>query len=122
MARFERIKTISLAVCLGLPAEGISAASRFEAGTSVPVQSRALLDFTIVIPEFVWLKPPVRNEAGQSPEEHGSLEEEAGASSWSATGNGSPIVPAFFPTGQASQSLDQEFSDNALATFTVASP
>jgi hypothetical protein len=122
MARFERIRTISLAICLGFPAENVSAASRFETGGSVPVQSRAHLDFTIVIPEFVWLRPPEHVEVVMPPDNHDTQEGESTPPSWSVTGNGGPIVSAFFAEGQDSQSRERSSLTNAIATFAIAAP
>lgn len=111
--------SLTLALCFSASAE---AGSRFEAGASSPVFSRASIDFTIVIPEFVRLG--TGGFFGKSPNETSrtSASETSRAGALGVVGNGGTIVIATsFVASESSQPLAVDTETTTVA-YAVAMP
>ena len=114
-----RMASLTLALCFSASAE---AGSRFEAGASSPVFSRASIDFTIVIPEFVRLG--IVGSFGKSPNETSwtSASETSRGGALSVVGNGGTIVIATsFVASEASQPVAVDTTTTTVA-YVVAMP
>ncbi|HOB14360.1 MAG TPA: hypothetical protein PKN09_08965 [Novosphingobium sp.] len=111
--------SMTLALCFSASAE---AGSRFEAGASAPVFSRASIDLTIVIPEF--LRLGIVGSFGKIPNETSrtSASETSRAGALGVVGNGGTIVIATsFVASEPSQPLAVD-TEIATVAYAVAMP
>jgi hypothetical protein len=111
--------SMTLALCFSASAE---AGSRFEAGASAPVFSRASIDLTIVIPEFVRLG--IVGSFGKSPNETSrtSASETSRARALGVVGNdGTIVIATSFVASEASQPVAVDTTTKTVA-YVVAMP
>ena len=122
MPRLRGVQAICMAMILCLPHESVSASSRFEAGEPHLLQSRAVLDFTIIIPEFVWLHTGSKAQAEQEIDGQGSQLGARVPRTSNVTGNGGAIVPAYYSLAGSDAPGGPTTSSDAAKDFAVAIP
>jgi len=114
-----RVASLTLALCFSASAE---AGSRFEAGASSPVFSRASIDFTIVIPEFIrvgtdGLLVKIPNESSRT-----SASETSRAGALGVVGNsGTIVIATSFVASEDSQPLAVDTTTTTVA-YAAAMP
>jgi hypothetical protein len=112
---------LSFVISLALPIDVANAGSRFETGSSTPVHSSAHLDFTIIVPEFVWLQSEaVEHPTGKSMHLSGIVSPQS--RTWRTIGNGGDIVRVNAGWTKSESSTPRAAIENTTVDFAVAAP
>ncbi len=113
--------TNNLSLSLTLPTEVAKAKSRFETGNATPVHSVAHLDFTIIIPEFVWLRLESVEHSTRKSMRHPSVVLPL-SRTWRTKGNGGDIVIVNSDWAKLDMSSPQAAMRISIVDFAVAAP
>ncbi len=112
---------LTIAMTLSLPTEVAKAKSRFETGNATPVHSVAHLDFTIIIPEFVWLRLESVEHSTRKSMRHPSVVLPL-SRTWRTKGNGGDIVIVNSDWAKLDVSSPQAAMRISIVDFAVAAP
>lgn len=90
--RFSRAQEFLMALGLLLPLDGAVAESRIDIGEPAPLLSSTHLDFTIVIPQVLWLRQSTDAAHGLSNETNAANTFQPQAQPWSVFDNSKNLV------------------------------
>lgn len=103
-----------MVLALLLPLDDAVAGSRIDISEPAPLLSRTYLDFTIVIPQVLWLRQSTDASPGPSNETNAASTFQPQTQAWSVVGNGNTLViTSPMVAGEGTRSL-------GLPTFSAA--
>lgn len=120
--RFTRAQAFVMVLGLLLPLDGAVAGSRIDIGEPAPLMSRTYLDFTIVIPQVLWLRQSTDAAHGPSNETNVASTFQPPTQAWSVIGNGNTLViTSPMVVGEETRSSSQS-TISAAVDFIAATP